>query len=32
VRQRANNECEYCRTPQRLCPSTLEVDHIVPRF
>ena len=30
VRDRAGDVCEYCRTPQELSPTTLEVDHVVP--
>ena len=31
IRDRAGHLSEYCRTPQDLSPSALEVDHVVPR-
>ena len=27
---RANWCCEYCKTPQRFCPDTFSIDHILP--
>lgn len=30
VVSRANERCEYCRYPEELSPTPLEVDHIVP--
>lgn len=32
VRSRANDECEYCRLPQRLSPvANLQIEHAIPR-
>jgi hypothetical protein len=30
VRERDNNRCVYCQTPEELTVTTFEVDHIVP--
>jgi hypothetical protein len=31
VARRANGCCEYCRCPQRFCPDTFSIDHILPK-
>ena len=30
IRQRANNRCGYCLSPQRLVLGLLEIEHIIP--
>lgn len=30
VRQRAGDQCEYCRLPQAAVDATFHVDHIIP--
>lgn len=31
VREQAQDRCGYCLTPQKLIPSPLELEHIIPR-
>ncbi|MBA3870920.1 MAG: HNH endonuclease [Anaerolineae bacterium] len=30
VRERANNRCEYCRTPDQYSSNAFQIDHIIP--
>ncbi|MEQ8466258.1 MAG: HNH endonuclease signature motif containing protein [Coleofasciculus sp. E1-EBD-02] len=31
VRERANYQCEYCHSPERLSANRFTVDHIIPK-